>query len=218
MGKLKVIIFDFDGVIADTLPFTFKKITEISKKLRIKKLSDKEFIKSLRTKTSYQLFKEMGENISWLKLPLILFLIKKAQEELYRQIGTIKVFPGVKRLLLNLKKKGYQMVLVSSNLEKNVKKFLEKNNLAQFFQAIDCGSHLLGKDKVLKGFLKKNSLANNQVVYIGDEIRDVEACQKAKIPIITASWGLGEAQALKKSGADFLVQRPEEILPIIDGW
>ncbi|MCR4312791.1 MAG: HAD hydrolase-like protein, partial [Candidatus Roizmanbacteria bacterium] len=57
MKNIKYVIFDFDGTIADTLPFSFKKFLEIAKLIKIDDLSDKEIIKEIRSKSYQELLK-----------------------------------------------------------------------------------------------------------------------------------------------------------------
>ena len=59
-------------------------------------------------------------------------------------------------------------------------------------------------------------LKNKEIVYVADETRDIEAAKKAKVRIISVTWGFNSREILKKQNPDFLVDRPEEILRIID--
>lgn len=213
MKKIKTIIFDFDGVIADTLPFTISKTIRILKKDFSISLSDKEIIKIIQTNSFTNIIKIL--RLSLFKLPIIVGKINQSQEELCKVIDTIKIFPGIKKLLLDLRKQDLKLMILSSNLEKNVRKFLQLNQV-DIFDYIDCGSHILGKATALESFLKKNNLKKENVIYVGDEIRDVEACKKAGVKIIAVSWGLNKKEALKSHGADFLVSKPSEILKIIN--
>jgi len=213
---IKTVIFDFDGVIADTLSFTLKKITQLTQKIKIKNLSEENLIEDLRSKKYQELLKEVGWQFFIFRLPQIILAIKKAQEELYFQIDKIKIFPEMKKLFADLKKQGLTIALLSSNLEKNVKKFLEVHKIENVFEKIDCGSQLLRKDKAITNFLKKNGWRQSETVYIGDEIRDVEACKKTGIKIIGVAWGFQKADILQKYGADFIARKPSDILKIIN--
>jgi len=210
---IKALIFDFDGTIANTLPYTFSKIIELAKKLKVKDFKEKEIIEKIRSLSPQELFSQFS--VSWLKMPLIIWEVKKAQKDLYSKINKIKIFLGIKKLLKELKKKEIKLYIYSSNLKKNIVKFLEKEKISQYFENIYVGGNLLGKDKDLINILKKEGLKTDEVYYVADEVRDVLACQKAKLKMIGVSWGLAGERGLKKTKVDYLVKKPEKILELI---
>ena len=208
---ITTIIFDFDGTLADTLPFVEKKLFKMLKEEKIK-ITYKQMIEDFRSKQFSELMNLW--KISWLKLPIILKKIKQSQIDLYDEIGNIKIFPGVKKLLYKLKKKGFTLTILSSNLENNISKFLKINNL-NIFEKIHAGSQILGKSKAINEFIKQNNFNKDEVLYIGDEIRDIEACKKSGIRIIGVGWGMHKATIWNNHGADFVVNKPSDIFKII---
>lgn len=213
MKKIKFIVFDFDGTIADTLPFSFQKFLEIARLLQIDDLTDKEIINEIRSKSYQELLKDNFKR-SWLKIPFVISAIKNMQVELEKEMENIKFFPGVKKLLFDLKKAGYKLAIISSNRVENINKFI-KHNKINIFDFIHGKTDLFGKAGYLEKFLNDFKLEKSEVIYAGDEIRDVEACHKVGIKIIGVSWGLHTIKALKKAGVDYLVKKPSEILQII---
>ncbi len=210
--KIKAIIFDFDGTIANTLPYTFAKIIEIAKKYKIKE--ENKIIEKLSSMTPKELLRSF--NISWLKYPFIIWEIKKTQKLLYYHLDKIEVFSGIKKTVQLLNKKNIKVFIYSSNLKKNIDYFLEKNDLKKYFERVYVGSNLLGKNKDLENILKKEGLKKNEVLYVADEIRDVLACKKAGIKIIGVSWGLAGEKNLKKHNADFIIKKPLEIIKVVE--
>lgn len=213
MKIIKYVIFDFDGTIADTLPFSFQKFLEMAKLLKIDDLSDREIIKEIRSKSYQELLKGSFKK-AWLKLPFVVNTIKNMQVELENEIDKIKFFPGVKKFLFKLKKEGYKIAIISSNRIENINKFIKINNL-EIFDFIHGKTDLFGKVGYLRKFLKDFKLKKSEVIYVGDEIRDVEACRKIRIKMIGVSWGLHTIEAIKKAGVDYIVKKPVEILEII---
>ena len=213
MKKIKFVIFDFDGTIADTLPFSFQKFLEMAKLLQIDNLNDKQIINEIRSK-SYQELLSGSFKKAWLKLPFVVNMIKNMQVELEKEMDKIKLFPGIKKFLFDLKKEGYKLVIISSNRKENIDKFIKFNKL-NVFDFVHGKTDLFGKAGYLKKFLKDFNLKKSEVIYIGDEIRDVEACHKVGIKMIGVSWGLNTVEALKKNGVDYIVNKPIDILKII---
>ena len=213
MKKITTIIFDFDGVIADTLPFTFKKILEIARFLKVKDLTERQIINEIRSKNLKELL-QSGLNLEWFKLPFVPAMVKKMQIELGRQIGKVKIFPGIKSVLMSLDKKGYRLAILSSNIKANIDRFIV-NNKIEMFDFVYGKSNILGKADELYDLIKTYHLNKSETIYIGDEIRDVEACKRNGIKIIAVSWGLHKEAALRRHGADFIAKKPEDILKIV---
>jgi phosphoglycolate phosphatase-like HAD superfamily hydrolase len=72
-------------------------------------------------------------------------------------------------------------------------------------------STLFGKSRALSQALSKEHLDPREVIYIGDEVRDVEACQKCGLNVIAVTWGLNSQTALRNTGTP-TVDHPAELL------
>lgn len=210
---MKTVIFDFDGTIADTLSFTWRKIINYLRQEKITDRHDEAIIEDIQTKSYPELVKHF--KISWLKIPLIVFEIQRAQKDLYSIIDKIRPYDGIKTVIQNLKNQGYKLGVLSSNRHENVSKFLKLNDI-NLFDFILCKRNLFGKDKVIKHILKKYSLNKNETIYIADEVRDIQACKKAGIKCISVSWGFNKKSLLSKYHPDWMVDRPEEIPKILN--
>lgn len=204
-----VIIFDFDGTIADTLPLLVKILNRLSTEFGYKELRE-ENIDELRAKDTREVLRHLG--ISIFKLP---FLVKKARAELNKEIMELMPIKGISEALLNVKIAGYKFGILTSNSEENVRKFLENNDL-QIFDFIHSGSSIFGKGKALKNLMRQQNLKNNEVVYVADETRDVKAAREARVKIIAVSWGFNSKQAFNNSKPDFLIDKPSELIRVID--
>ena len=205
---IKTIIFDFDGTIADTLPLIIEFFNQNAEKFGFKKLGPSE-VEGLRNKTVLEIIKEF--KISLFRLP---FIAKKLRDDLRKKIRDTKLIPEIKEVFFKLKKKGFKIGILSSNSKENIKKFLKANDLL-IFEFIYSESNIFGKGNALKSLLKKLKLNSKEVVYIGDEVRDIEACKKNGVKIISVTWGFNKKGILKKNKPDYLVDKPEQILNIV---
>ena len=204
----KVIIFDFDGTLADTIDILLSITNRLSAELGFKSAT-KEQIAQLRNLTSWQLLKYSG--ISIFKFPL---LIRRLKAELRSEIPNIQLFAGIKEVLLELKKLGFQLGIITSNSRENVLASLETNGVQDTFTFIYSGS-TFGKHKVINSWLKTEHINPKQVVYVGDEIRDIEAARKTGIKVIAVAWGFNSQEALAANNPDFLIKRPQELIEIM---
>ena len=56
----------------------------------------------------------------------------------------------------------------------------------------------------------------DKIIYVGDETRDIEACKKVGVPIISVGWGFNTSANLKKHDPDYFIEDPKELLEIAE--
>ncbi len=202
---MKYIIFDFDGTVADTLPHV---VTIGEKMLGIK--VDPNEIEDLRNSTIKQIVKRF--KIPLYKIPGLLIKARKMFKE---HIHEVKPIEGLPQIIKQLDTEGYELLIISSNSATNIQKFLEAHNLRQYFTSIYGNVGLFSKVQAIKKVMKKQHIALNDCVYIGDEIRDIDAAHKVGIKVIATTRGLNGEQILRESNPDFLAKNAKEILAAI---
>ena len=207
----KVIIFDFDGTLADTIDILLSITNRLSAEFGFKSAT-KEELAQLSNLNSWQILQYSG--ISIFKFPL---LIRRLKAELHSEVPHIQLFPGIKEVLLELKKRGFQLGIITSNSRENVLGALEKNGLQDTFTFIYSGS-TFGKHKVINKWLRIENIHTEKVVYVGDEIRDIDAAKKTGIKVIAVGWGFNSPQALAAQNPNFLIERPQELIEIMNSW
>jgi len=207
----KVIIFDFDGTLADTIDILLSITNRLSAEFGFKSAT-KEEIAQLSNLNSWQILQYSG--ISIFKFPL---LIRRLKAELHSEVPHIQLFPGIKEVLLELKKRGFQLGIITSNSRENVLGALERNGLQDTFTFIYSGS-TFGKHKVINKWLRIENIHTEKVVYVGDEIRDIDAAKKTGIKVIAVGWGFNSQEALAAKDPDFLIERPYELIEIMNSW
>ncbi len=207
---VKLIIFDFDGTLADTLEAIVKILNRLSTKFGYKPVSATD-VKKMRHLDARQIISSFG--ISMFKLP---FLVNRVQTELKNEIHNIKPIAGISDVLEMLVAKDKLLGIVTSNSETNVREFLKTNHLIDLFSFVDSVNHLFGKYKVIQRILPREGFTRQEVIYIGDETRDIEAAKKMGIKVIAVAWGFNEHQVLAEHHPDFLISQPDELLEIIE--
>jgi len=205
--KKDVLVFDFDGTIADTFQAILHISNRLSKQFKYKML-DPDEAEYLKDKTLKETIDHLRVPI--LQLPAILF---KARNELHKEIESVQPINGLKEILIQLKAFGFEMGIISSNSRKNVRRFLKSNNL-DLFDFISTSSKLWGKNRCIKKTLKMNSINNQDVVYIGDEIRDIVAAKKAGVRVAAVTWGYNSSKALIEQSPDYVVNNPKELIDL----
>jgi phosphoglycolate phosphatase-like HAD superfamily hydrolase len=207
--NVKVIIFDFDGTIADTLDAVVSITNRLAKEYGYKQ-TDPEQLAQIRNMSSREIVRKSG--ISLFKIP---FLLRRIKLDLRNDIQQIKPILGIKVALTKLINQGNKLGILTSNSEENVTAFLKKHEMQDLFSFIYAEPTLFSKHKILKQFIKKNNLIPEEVIYVGDETRDIEAAKKIPIKVIAVSWGFNSEAALAKHHPDFLIHQPSELIEIM---
>jgi HAD superfamily hydrolase (TIGR01549 family) len=203
----KIFIFDFDGTIADT----HRHIINISNRLAEEfgySLIQPHEVEDLKDKTSREVIKHLKVPI--FKIPAIL---AKAKKELYEGIANIEPIEGLKNVLHGLVKNGARMGILSSNATENINQFLKNHDL-EVFEFVDSTLKVWTKNISLKKLLEKHGLKASQILYIGDETRDIEAAKALGIKVAAVTWGYNSEKALKTHQPDFLIRTPQELFQL----
>lgn len=208
MNTNDVLIFDFDGTIADTLHFLIEIINRLSKEFGFKTIAAHE-ITELKDKSVGEVIQHL--NIPLLKVPII---AAKARIELHKEIKSVQPAEGLKDMLQQLKSLGVKMGILTSNSLKNVMEFLKHNEL-DLFDFVHTTPKIWGKNRSLKTLMQENQLDLLQVIYVGDETRDIIAAQKAGIRSVAVTWGYNSTKALQAHHPDHVIHSPQELLQLM---
>ncbi len=206
--KNKVVIFDFDGTIANTLDSIIEIMNNLSDEFGFRKIKDGD-IEYLRGKKPREILKHLG--ISLFKLP---FVVRKARRAINSHIALLPPSVDLLPTLKLLKQNNCKIGIVTTNIEENVRKFLHANNLDQF-DIFYTTKKVFGKDKTISKIIRDMKIEKSDVYFIGDEIRDIEAGKKAGVRTIAVSWGYNTAEALKKERPDYLVDSTGDLEKIV---
>ncbi len=205
----KVIIFDFDGTIADTVDALVNIANRLAVEFNFIQIAPEE-LALLRNLTSREIIKYSG--ISVFKIP---FLVKKVKSELKNKIPDLKPIDGIQEALIELKNQGQRLGIITSNSQDNVTEFLKINNLDNLFEFVYSGVTIFGKTTIINNLLRQKQLKPQEVIYVGDETRDIEASKKANIKVVAVTWGFNSYEVLLKQKPDFLINHPRELLEVI---
>lgn len=206
---MAAIIFDFDGTLADSFDYV---ATFLENSIRHSEDGLKPEEKAiLRGMTMYQIALYFGCS-KW-RLPL-LFL--KGRRQMSRAIYDVPLFAGMGKVIEQLHGEGHELMIVSSNNRRNIRKFLHQHHLYKFFTDIYGNAGYFGKRRPIRIMLWRNHIKPEDALYIGDEWRDIEAAKAAAIRVIAVSWGFDQAADLAAHNPTGLAQTPREIVRILE--
>lgn len=202
------VIFDFDGTLVDSRDLGIELFNKLADKYSLGKIRQEqiEYLRSLPVK----------EKIRYMGIPyyLIPVLTVEVLRSYHQSIGTLRTFKGISEMVFQLKDKGFKLSIISSNSKHNIKVFLKNNNI-DVFDNIFCFTGIFWKDKAVERFIKKYSLNTNELIYIGDEQRDIISCKSNSIKVIAVSWGYDSLELLSSANPDYIAAAPEEIIHLL---
>jgi phosphoglycolate phosphatase len=203
----KLIIFDFDGTIANTEDASYQVYQLMTEQYGVPQMSKEELL-TIKKMPLKQRIKAQG--IPYYMLPK---LLSESQSKLSQFMNEAKPFEGIANAIKKLKTEK-KLIIVSSNHKKIIKKFLEKEKLDVFIKVFG-GAALFGKSAMIIKALKKMNIDPKNAIYIGDEVRDIQACKEINLDIISVSWGYDDISLLQQEDAHLIASSVTEMMDLI---
>jgi phosphoglycolate phosphatase len=205
--KYKLIIFDFDGTLADSFPWFVQMVNAVAIKYKFKQIAPEE-IDGLRSLSALQLVQHL--EIPLWKMPMI---ANHVRQQMTQDREGITRFAGVDQMLARLHQTGVTLALVTSNADENVRHVLGEENLA-LMSYIECDVSMFGKRARYRKILKQSGVRASETLSIGDEIRDIEASTQERIPFGAVTWGYTHIDALKAHAPAEVFTQVDDILKL----
>lgn len=201
----KVLLFDFDGTIADTRTMAIRILNELSEEFKFRCLSEEE-LPEARNMTTQKLIRHLG--IRRWRVPKI---ARRGLIKFQERIHQVEPIPRIPTILNQLHERGFRMGILTSNSEVNVTAFLKHHHIT-CFEFLRSSSKLFGKAREIRRIMKEYRLQTEDVIYIGDETRDIEATHSTAVRMAAVTWGYNSADILKSMNPEFLFDKPEQLL------
>lgn len=190
-SNYRLVIFDFDGTLADTLPWMRSIFNELAEEHGFRQVEAHEE-ERLRDLHGTALLRELQLPL-W-KLPRVMGSMRRRMSE---HTSRLSLFPGITEVLRRLAQGGIELGIASSNSRENVEQVLGREN-ALLMRHFSCGISLFGKARKLTQIVRESGVEKVEAIYVGDEIRDAEAAAKAGIAFGAVAWGQHRPEILRK--------------------
>ncbi|MGI6721442.1 MAG: HAD family hydrolase [Anaerovoracaceae bacterium] len=214
MSKKNTVLFDFDGTIMDTNDLIYNSWQYAFNQLTGKD-GDREAI-----------LETFGEPLIMSMENMFPDVPPERSVAVYREYQyahfeeEIRLFPGMKDLLVRVKHRGYKTALVTSRLRPTTKRGMAKYGLAPFFDTMvtveDCSRHKPDPQPV-EIALDRLESEPQQSIMLGDSVHDLGSARNAGVEFVMVGWAQAfgaqaEATDLKP---DHVIQKADELLDLI---
>jgi HAD superfamily hydrolase (TIGR01549 family) len=203
----ELLLFDFDGTIADTRSIAHRILNDMSKEFGFKELPEDQ-LEAARDMSTRKFIAHLG--ISRWRVPMI---AKRGLQLLHERIDQVQPIAGMPETIASLHGRGHRIGILTSNSEANVDAFLKRHELP-YFHFVRTSSKLFGKAREMRRILKTEKTSPSGVLYVGDETRDIDAAKETGLRIAAVTWGYNSAEALSAMKPDHMISSPEELLQI----
>ena len=200
MKKIKGVIFDLDGTLANTLPLCISAFRKSIEPLINRDLSDQEIIATFGPSEEGTIMALAAEHYE-----------KGIADYLYyyKSLHAMcpNVFEGISDLLLGLKNRSVRIAMVTGKGKYSTDISLDYFGVRSFFEPIETGSPLgPRKAEGIRCVLEKWQHPNkDETIYVGDAPGDILASREVGINVIAAAWAqTAEVEKLEKSEPDKL--------------
>ena len=210
-----IYLFDLDGTITDSEEGITKSVEYALNKWNIEVADRSELRKFIGPPLTYSFMTYYGFSAEDAKKAV------DAYREYYSETGIFenRVYDGIEDVFKELIRTGKKIVLATSKPEIFANRILEHFGLSEYFDftagaVLDVNGRNK-KDEIITYALENISYKDkSEIIMIGDRRHDILGAKVNGIASVGVLYGFGDRAELEEAGADYIIERPEEILNI----
>ena len=203
---MSLILFDFDGVLADTLADMLRFAQEVCDELGVKHTVVQTDLSQLEEMSFAAFGRACGTPED-----LVREFVRRCMGKFAEKQSPPALFDGMEKVLRKLAK-WHNLAVVTGNTSRNVRIFLEEHGLANCMDAV-YGLDMPGSkaEKILKA-KDQFGVEAGRVFMVGDSCSDIRAARQAGVNAIAVSWGHQSMSMLVRALPDLVVRVPGELI------
>lgn len=209
MPPYRLAIFDFDGTLADSLPWFRASFQDMIARFDLAPVRDDE-VEGLRGLSAREIMARL--NVSMWQLPAI---VSDMRTRKLAAASEISLFKDIPAMLDGLRRQRVRTAIVSSDSEASVRQVLGPT--AARIDRFDCGAAMFGKHWKFRRVARKLGAKPSETICIGDELRDIDAAKAAGMNSGAVAWGYALPSALQAAGPTHLFHSIDEMTQQLTG-
>ncbi|MBI4824212.1 MAG: HAD-IA family hydrolase [Nitrospirae bacterium] len=207
----RLIIFDLDGTLVDTVKDITNSLNHAIKPYGIKELSVHDTVKLVGEGITRLIEKVIGEENYGCKEDVIKRFLEYYTEHLTEYSTS---YPHVMGTLEKLH--GYKKAVISNKSEALSRALLEKLGLLKYIDLVVGGDTVSEKKPSplpVIHVLENLRIASSEAIMVGDSPYDIEAGRKAGVKTVAVTYGYRERDLLDK--ADYMIDGLKQLIPFL---
>ena len=207
---MALVIFDYDGVLADTLDDLIHFGQEACNRLGVQHVVTKDDLSNLEVMSfaTYGRACEVPE-------PLIDEFVRISLDLFAKKASPPAIFNGVSEVIQHFSSK-HKIAIVTTNSSQNVHAFLTQHGLDSLVHAV-YGVDTPGSKAHKIALARERFVRNGEAIFmIGDALSDVRAAKEAGVSSIVVTWGHQSLETLLRGEPDHVVNNPHELIEAIE--
>ena len=211
--SIKLIIFDFDGTLGDTRRNIVMTMQMTIKEMQLPERSEAECASTIGLPLA-GCFRTLFSDIQDELIPRCAETYRRIFNENLQKI-TPEAFPGVVKTLKTLKEQGLVLTIASSRSRHSLIELTHNMCIADYI------SYFIGADDVKEAKPKPEPVLNtlaamhfdaSETLVVGDMAVDIQMGFNAGTKTCGVTWGNGSREELTEAGADYIIDRMEELI------
>ena len=211
--SIKLIIFDFDGTLGDTRRNIVMTMQMTIKEMQLPERSEAECASTIGLPLA-GCFRTLFSDIQDELIPRCAETYRRIFNENLQKI-TPEAFPGVVKTLKTLKEQGFVLTIASSRSRNSLIELTHNMGIADYI------SYFIGADDVKEAKPKPEPVLNtlaamqfdaSETLVVGDMAVDIQMGFNAGTKTCGVTWGNGSREELTEAGADYIIDRMEELI------
>jgi phosphoglycolate phosphatase len=204
-----LIIFDYDGVIADSLGTNLKIAARACQKIGCPVHPSQADIERLENIAFDDLGRQIGvpEN----KIPKFTEIVF---DLLAQNAISPPIFPGIKTVIQKLRRKSH-LAVITTNVKIAVNQVLESGGLCHDIDLVMGAEQNGSKSEKICQAMAAFNVSSSFTYMIGDAVSDILEAHKAGVNSIAVNWGYHPKEKLLLASPGHMVNAPEDIMAIV---
>jgi len=201
---MKLLLFDFDGVLVDSIDVYEKTVTDCLKRINQPLTRGREEFLELFEGNFYESLVQKGVDLGKFMSASVDILSEVNYAEM-------KPFDAIRPVLRALAK-NHPMIVISSNETPTIVEALHLYDFDGIFQEILGSDFMLSKKDKILHVIKKYDVTLQDIYYIGDTTGDIREGKQAGVKTVGVTWGWHSKEKMAAVNPDYLFDKPEDLL------